>query len=94
MVRPTVSRGWTKTVMDILLAMKFQRGLHLGTDSDNFMKYALLLLNTILSLIVFAETPPPNIVFILADDMGWTGISVQSHPKRPDSKSHRHYASP
>ena len=29
----------------------------------------------------------PNIVFILSDDQGWNGLSVQMHPDMPDSKS-------
>ncbi len=29
----------------------------------------------------------PNIVFILADDMGWTGLSVASDERMPESKS-------
>ncbi len=29
----------------------------------------------------------PNFVFILADDQGWTGLSVQMDKNRPDSKS-------
>lgn len=29
----------------------------------------------------------PNIVFILADDQDWTGLSVQMHPDVPNSKS-------
>ena len=31
--------------------------------------------------------PPPNVVLILADDLGWTGTSVQADPNNPDSKS-------
>jgi arylsulfatase A-like enzyme len=34
-----------------------------------------------------ALTAQPNIIFILADDMGWTGTSVQIDPKVPESKS-------
>jgi arylsulfatase A-like enzyme len=30
---------------------------------------------------------PPNIIFILVDDMGWTGTSVQLDPSVPESKS-------
>lgn len=29
----------------------------------------------------------PNIIFVLADDQGWNGTSVQMHPDLPDSKS-------
>lgn len=29
----------------------------------------------------------PNIIFILADDQGWNGTSVQMHPEMPNSKS-------
>lgn len=29
----------------------------------------------------------PNIIFILADDQGWNGTSVQMHPELPNSKS-------
>ena len=29
----------------------------------------------------------PNIIFILADDQGWNGTSVQMHPDIPNSKS-------
>lgn len=32
----------------------------------------------------------PNIIFILADDQGWNGTSVQMHPARADSKSDYH----
>lgn len=34
-----------------------------------------------------ALATPANIILILADDMGWTGTSVQIHPKVPESKS-------
>ncbi len=33
------------------------------------------------------EKLPPNIVFILADDLGWTGLSVPSHPEIAESGS-------
>lgn len=33
------------------------------------------------------ETAKPNFVFILADDQGWTGTSVQMHDAIPESKS-------
>ena len=32
----------------------------------------------------------PNIIFILADDQGWNGTSVQMHPELPNSKSDYH----
>lgn len=32
-----------------------------------------------------ADSPPPNIVFILIDDMPWFGTSVRMSPDRPDS---------
>ena len=34
-----------------------------------------------------SEPQPPNIILILADDMGWTGSSVQMDPQIKDSKS-------
>lgn len=36
---------------------------------------------------VFAAALKPNIVVILADDMGWTGTSVQMDPEIPESRS-------
>jgi hypothetical protein len=36
---------------------------------------------------VTAATAQPNIIFILADDQGWNGTSVQMHPDMPNSKS-------
>ena len=30
---------------------------------------------------------PPSFVFILADDMGWTGLSVASDVRMPEAKS-------
>ena len=42
----------------------------------------------ILSPPVFAaSSTPPNIIFILADDQGWTGLSTQMDPNVPGSKS-------
>lgn len=34
-----------------------------------------------------ADAAAPNFIFILADDQGWNGTSVQMHPDLPDSKS-------
>ena len=36
---------------------------------------------------VTPSTAKPNIIFILADDQGWNGTSVQMHPDMPNSKS-------
>ena len=33
---------------------------------------------------------PPNIIFILADDLGWSSLSEQMDPKISDSKSDFH----
>jgi arylsulfatase A-like enzyme len=40
----------------------------------NILLFCLLLINAC----AFAQAP--NFVFVLADDMGWTGTSVQVHP--------------
>lgn len=37
-----------------------------------------------------ADPAPPNVVLILADDLGWTDTSVQMDPAVPDSKSDFH----
>jgi len=40
-------------------------------------------------------TPPaPNVVLILADDLGWTGTSVAMHPARPDDSRSDFYRTP
>ena len=53
------------------------------------MKYFLYLIILIISIIqpvaIIAQVKQPNIVFILVDDMGWTGMSVHSS----DKVSHR-----
>lgn len=36
---------------------------------------------------VTSNAARPNIIFILADDQGWNGTSVQMHPDMPDSRS-------
>ena len=49
---------------------------------------AVLLLSLTLACAPEAPPPPPpNVVLILADDLGWTGTSVQADPNNPDSKS-------
>lgn len=47
----------------------------------------LLTLTALWALTGFAAKEQPNFVFILADDMGWTGTSVQVDGTVPDSKS-------
>jgi arylsulfatase A-like enzyme len=37
------------------------------------------------------ENKSPNIIFILSDDQGWNGTSVQMKAKSPDSKSDYHF---
>lgn len=48
------------------------------------MKSLLLLLALMPSLCLAAERP--NIVFMLADDQGWNGLSVAMHPNVAGSK--------
>lgn len=49
---------------------------------------ATMLLALPLSGLIAKPSPKkPNIIFILADDQGWNGLSVQMHPDMPDSKS-------
>jgi arylsulfatase A-like enzyme len=48
---------------------------------------AILLLTSSLAVNAQSTTEKPNIIFILADDQGWNGTSVQMHPDMPDSKS-------
>ncbi len=47
----------------------------------------LLLLLPLPGLNAKPSPKKPNIIFILADDQGWNGLSVQMHPDMPDSKS-------
>lgn len=46
-----------------------------------------ILLATLLGISVVSFAEQPNIVFILADDMGWTGSSVEMIPGNSESKS-------
>ena len=48
---------------------------------------SLLVSPILLVLSVLEASDNPNFVFILADDMGWTGTSVQVDPKNRDSNS-------
>lgn len=65
--------------------MKF-RPDHPQTEDDRDMRL-LPILATLPLLYVSVAANKPNFVFILADDMGWTGTSVQVDPSNPDSRS-------
>ena len=49
------------------------------------MKYIFLFLLSLTSLKVYSEQKP-NILFMMADDQGWNGLSVQMHPDMGSSK--------
>ena len=54
-----------------------------------FLRYCLVSLCFAVPGFVAAATleRPPNIVYILTDDQGWSQTSVRMHPERADSKS-------
>lgn len=52
-----------------------------------FVSLFTLLLSVVALLPATPENGKPNFIFILADDMGWTGTSVQLHDKFEQSQS-------
>ena len=65
------------------------RNFYLDTLFEYYnMKITYSLAMVALSMgVVIAQENPPNIVFILADDLSWTGTDVKMLDEREDSKS-------
>lgn len=59
----------------------------LSKDSMIFKQGLKALFSLLFIAHIHLKAGQPNFIFILSDDQGWNGLSVQMHPELPDSKS-------